>query len=133
MLIFLDARLAVGQYRGAMNAATDTAPLAAPVTVDAVTLKAVLKGMYRDSAYRGAAIARRFGGQGTVTVYSVCLPGGLRAKVDAFGATPADRTACAKAWVELELLRRAGATDDQVAASPAARVIATRGAARLAR
>lgn len=77
--------------------------------------------MYRDSAYRGgAAVARRFGGQGTVTVYSVCLPGGLRAKVDAFGATPADRTACAKAWVELELLRRAGASDDQVAASPAA-------------
>jgi len=115
------------------NAATDTAPAALP-TVDAVTLKATLKGMYRDSAYRGgAAVARRYGGQGTVTVYSVCLPGGLRAKVDAFGATPADRTACAKAWVELELLRRAGATDAQVAATPAARVIAARGAARLAR
>lgn len=117
-----------------MNDAVTTATPAAFPTVDAVTLKAVLKGMYRDSAYRGgAAVARRYGGQGTVTVYAVCLPGSLRIRIDAFGATPADRTACAKAWVELELLRRAGATDAQVAATPAARVIAARGAARLAR
>lgn len=101
-----------------MNAA------AAHVTVDPAFLRAVLKTMHRDSA----AVARRYGGAGTVTVFSVLLPGGVRTKIDAFGATPADRIACAKAWVELELLRRAGASDAQISDAWAA--MAKRGSAR---
>lgn len=115
------------------TAAAPLAPLAAvTVTVDAVTLKAVLKTMCRESAYRGgAAVARRYGGAGTVTVYSFLLPGGVRSRVDAFGPTPADRTACAKAYVEIELLRRAGASEAQISGAYAA--MAKRGSARPAR
>jgi len=115
----------------AAAAAAPLAPLAA-ITVDAVTLKAVVKTMHRESVYRGgAAVARRYGGAGTVTVYSFLLPGGVRSRVDAFGPTPADRTACAKAYVEIELLRRAGASEAQISGAYAA--MAKRGSARPAR
>lgn len=117
-----------------MNAAAahDTIDLPTAVTVDPAFLRAVLKTMHRDSAYRGgAAVARRYGGAGTVTVFSVLLPGGVRTKIDAFGATPADRIACAKAWVELVLLRRASASDAQISDAWAA--MAKRGSARQGR
>lgn len=62
----------------------------------------------RDYAYRGgAAIARRYGGAGTVTVYLFrCrAEDKMVSRIEAFGKTPADRAFCAKSFVRIELLK----------------------------
>ena len=73
---------------------------------------------YRDHAYKGgAAIARRYGGAGTVTVYAVRLVASDVSifRIEGFGAKPADRAFCAKAYAEVLMIELALKTESDKA------------------
>lgn len=81
-----------------MPASSQPTPVARPDT------------FYRDYAFHGgASVARRYGGRGTVVVYAFRLRAEdkVLSRLEAFGAKPADRMFCAKAYIRIELLKLA--------------------------